>query len=107
MQYAVIKTGGKQYVVKQGDLILVEKLSGSEEMKAGDTVEFREVLLSFDGEEAKFGTPNVDGSKVKATFVKNGRGKKIVGLKYKAKSRYTRRFGHRQLNSKVKIESIA
>ena len=107
MQYAVIKTGGKQYVVKPGDLLLVEKLNGSEEMASGDTVEFAEVLLSFDGEDAKFGTPTVAGSKVKATFVENGRGKKVVGLKYKAKSRYTRRWGHRQPNSKVKIESIA
>jgi len=98
---AVIKTGGKQYLVKEGDVISIEKL----EAKPGETVQF-EVLMTADGDKLNVGTPLVSG-KASAEVVAHGRAKKIEVVKYKAKSRYTRRVGHRQLFTKVKISKIA
>ncbi len=105
MKFAVIATGGKQYLVQPGEMLMVEKLPGSEEMKAGDTITFDQVLLAIDENDTKVGTPTV-GLTVHATLVENGRHKKIEVLKYKAKSRYRKSNGHRQPFSKVKIESI-
>ncbi len=105
MEYAVIATGGKQYLVKAGDNLKIEKLSG--DLKEGDAVIFGEVLLLDNGTEAKVGTPHVSGAQVKATIAEIGRGKKIEVVKYKAKSRYFKLRGHRQPFMKVKIETVA
>ncbi len=104
MECAVIKTGGKQYVVSKGDIISVEKLS--DEQKTGDKVTFEEVLLVDDGSKTKIGNPLVSGAGVKGTIIDIGRAKKIDVVKYKAKSRYLKRRGHRQHFVSVKIDSI-
>lgn len=98
---AVIQTGGKQYVVKEGDVVKIEKL----EAKVGDKVSF-ETLMSAEGENVALGTPSL-GQKVSGEVVEQGRDAKIEVVKYKAKSRYTRRTGHRQHFTKVKIAKIA
>jgi large subunit ribosomal protein L21 len=98
---AVIKTGGKQYLVQPGDVIKVEKLDA----KVGDSLQF-DVLMTAEGEDVKLGTPVLSG-KVSAEIVGHGRDQKIEVVKYKAKSRYTRRTGHRQLFTKIKIGKIA
>lgn len=100
--YAVIKTGGKQYKVSEGDEIIIEKLNVEE----GATVTFDEVFAIVDGEDVKIGQPKVDGAKVIASVVKNGKGPKIRIFKYKHKTNYRRRMGHRQPFTKVKIEKI-
>lgn len=98
---AVIHTGGKQYIVKEGDVVKIEKL----EAKVGDKVSF-ETLLSAEGDQVTLGTPSL-GQKVSGEVVEQGRDAKIEVVKYKAKSRYTRRTGHRQCFTKVKISKIA
>lgn len=100
--YAVIKTGGKQYRVQEGDVLFVEKLAA----EAGETVVFDEVLTVADGDTVKIGTPVVAGAKVSAKVEEQGKAKKILVFKYKAKSNYRRRQGHRQPYTKVKIEKI-
>lgn len=100
---AVIVTGGKQYSVKEGDEIFVEKLG----VEADQTVVFDQVLAVVDGENSKFGTPVVEGAKVEAKVVKNGKGKKIVVFKYRPKKDSKSIRGHRQPYTKVKIEKIA
>jgi len=105
MELAVIKTGGKQFVVKTGDIVTIEKLPG--ELKKGDSVTFDEVLMKDDGSTMNLGTPLVKGASVKGTVALVGRAKKIEVVKYKAKSRYLKRRGHRQPFVKVKIDSIA
>ena len=97
---AVIKTGGKQYLVEEGDVISVEKL----EIEAGKTLQL-ETLMKADGDKLELGTPALSGM-VSAEVVEHGRGKKIEIVKYKAKSRYTRRTGHRQAFTKIKITKI-
>ena len=99
---AVIATGGKQYVVKENDVISVEKL-GAEE---GKSITFDEVLLVDDGTTAKVGTPTVSGASVTAEVVENGRAKKLLVSRYRAKSRSLVRRGHRQPFTKVKITGI-
>ena len=96
--YAIFVTGGKQYRAAEGDTIYVEKLDG----EAGQTVVFDQVLLAGD----KVGTPLVDGAKVTGTIEKQGRGKKIIVFKYKAKKNYHKKQGHRQPFTKVKITAI-
>ncbi len=104
MECAIIKTGGKQYVVSKGDIISIEKLSDTQ--KEGDSIVFEEVLLVDDGSNTTIGTPIIKGAKVKATVVAIGRAKKIDVVKYKPKSRYIKRRGHRQPFVSVSIESI-
>ena len=100
--YAIIETGGKQYRVQEGDTLFVEKLEASQ----GDAVEFDKVLvLSKDG-ELSVGAPVVNGAKVSATVVENGKGPKVIIFKYKAKKDYRKKQGHRQPYTKVKIEKI-
>ncbi|MBP3722729.1 MAG: 50S ribosomal protein L21 [Selenomonadaceae bacterium] len=101
--YAIIKTGGKQYKVAEGDVLFVEKLDAEE----GASVTFEEVLAVLDGDNVKVGTPLVEGAKVTAKVEKNGKGKKIRVFKYKAKSNYRRRMGHRQPYTKVVVEKIS
>lgn len=103
MEIAVIETGGKQYKVAPGTSIKIEKLSDTQ--KVGDKVTFDKVLL-VDGTTTSIGTPYVQGAKVEATVEELGRHDKVVVLKYKAKSRYQKKNGHRQLFVKVKIDSI-
>jgi large subunit ribosomal protein L21 len=98
---AVIKTGGKQYLVKEGQVLTVEKITGAKE---GDTVEF-EVLLTDDGSTTEVGSPKLSG-KVSGTILAEGRGKKVTVVKYKAKSRYHKKRGHRQPFAKVKIGKV-
>ena len=100
---AIIVTGGKQYNVSEGDTLFIEKL----DVNAGDSVVFDEVLAIVDGENTKFGTPVVEGAKVDASVVKNGKGKKIIVFKYKPKKNYRRKQGHRQPYTKVTIGKIS
>ncbi len=100
---AIIMTGGKQYNVSEGDVLFIEKLP----VEAGDAVVFDQVLAIVDGENTKFGTPVVEGAKVDATVVKNGKGKKIRIFKYTPKKGYRKRQGHRQPYTKVEIGKIS
>ncbi len=102
--YAIIVTGGKQYKVNEGDIVFIEKLDAAE----GDTVTFDKVL-SVSREEGDFtvGAPYVAGATVTATVVKNGKGKKIHVLKYKAKKNEKKKIGHRQPYTKVQIQTIS
>lgn len=96
--YAIFITGGKQYRATEGDTIFVEKLEG----EAGQEVVFDQVLLAGD----KVGTPLVEGAKVTGTIEKQGKGKKIIVFKMKAKKNYRKKQGHRQAYTKVLINSI-
>ena len=100
---AIIVTGGKQYKVAEGDVVYIEKL----DQEAGDTVKFDQVLAVIDGEKATFGTPVVEGAKVEASVVKNGKGKKVMIFKYNPKKGYRKRQGHRQPYTKVTIGAIS
>ena len=100
---AIIVTGGKQYNVVEGDVLFIEKL----DVEAGEAVVFDQVLAIVDGENTKFGTPVVEGAKVEATVVKNGKGKKIRIFKYNTKKGYHKRQGHRQPYTKVEINKIS
>ncbi len=102
--FAVIATGGKQYLVKSGDIISVEKLDGT--FNPGDTISFDQVLLKDDGSATVLGTPTIKGAVVTAAFVEAGRGKKIDVVQYKQKSRYYKKTGHRQPFMKFKITDI-
>lgn len=101
---AVIQTGGKQYVVQENDVISIEKLAGAED--AGSKVTFDQVLLVDDGTTAKVGTPTVSGAKVDAEVIESGLGKKVLVQRFRAKSRYFKKKGHRQPYTKVKVTSI-
>lgn len=102
--FAVIATGGKQYLVRTGDIISVEKLDGT--FAAGDTISFDQVLLKDDGSSTVIGTPVIAGATVTASFVEAGRGQKIDVIQYKQKSRYYKKKGHRQPFMKFKISEI-
>ena len=107
MEFAVIQTGGKQYKVSKGTLVSIEKIKTiGVEYKKGDKISFDNVLLVDDGKDTTIGTPYIKGAKVEAEIVEIGRARKIMGIKYKQKSRYLRRNGHRQPFFKVKILSI-
>ena len=99
--YAIIATGGKQYKVAEGDIIKVEKLG----VEAGETVTFDQVLAVNNGELA-VGAPTVAGATVSGTVVKEGKAKKVIVYKYKRKSGYHKKNGHRQQYTAVKIEKI-
>ncbi len=99
--YAIIATGGKQYKVSEGDVIKVEKLGA----EAGSEVTFDQVLLVSD-KEVKVGTPTVEGASVKATVVAEGKGKKVIVYRYKRKTGYHKKNGHRQPYTQVKIDKI-
>lgn len=101
--YAVIATGGKQYVVSEGDVISTEIMEG---VKEGDTINFDEVLLVDDGTTTKLGAPTVSGSKVSGEVMEEGRAKKISVIHYRSKSRHFKKNGHRQPFIKVKITSV-
>ena len=100
---AVIVTGGKQYTVAEGDVLFIEKLN----VEAEETVKFEQVLAVLDGENTKIGAPVVEGAAVEAKVVKNGKGKKIDIIKYKAKKGEKKHIDHRQPYTKVEITKIA
>jgi len=113
MSFAVIQTGGKQYKVEVGDILKIEKLS--QEAKPGEApvvhevgakVTFDQILLVDDGSATKIGAPYIAGAKVSASVVDNNRHKKVMVIKYRPKSRYYKKNGHRQPFTEVKIESI-
>ena len=100
--YAIIKTGGKQYKVAEGDSIFVEKLGA----QADETVTFSEVIAVGEGNDLKVGAPFVEGANVEATALKNGKEKKVIVYKYKAKKGYHKKQGHRQPYTKLEITKI-
>lgn len=100
--YAVIKTGGKQYRVNEGDRLRVEKLEGV----VGDTIDFAEVLM-LGGDTVSIGTPLVSGAKVSAEIVGQGLGKKIIVFKMRRRKRYRRKNGHRQPFTELKVKGIS
>lgn len=99
--FAVIKTGGKQYLVKEGQELKVEKL----DLQAGDSIAFDALIVA--DKEAKIGAPTVAGVKVNAKVVEQGRADKVSVMKYKPKVRYRRHVGHRQPFTKIVIEKIS
>jgi len=101
--YAIIRTGGKQYQVAQGDQLRVEKLAGN----VGETVELDEVLLVGGGENLNIGKPVVEGAKVTATILAQGKAKKVMVFKKKRRKGYQVKNGHRQLYTALRIEGIS
>ena len=104
MSFAVIKTGGKQYKVAVGDTITIEKIPG--EFKVGDKIIFDQVLLVDNGKDTSIGTPFIKDAKVESDFISAGTNKKVIVLRFKQKSRYLKKNGHKQPNVKVKITAI-
>lgn len=102
MNFSVFQTGGKQYLVAKGDKIQVEKLEGAK----GDKISFDQVLATLTEKDINLGKPTVAGAAVEAVILKQGRGRKIHVLKYKAKSKYRRKIGHRQAYTEVEITKI-
>jgi large subunit ribosomal protein L21 len=101
--YAVIKTGGKQYKVQEGDTIRVEKLEASE----GDSIKLDTVLMLTDGEKVTVGTPLVAGASVSATVKAQGRGKKITIIKFRRRKHHRKQAGHRQSYTELSITGIS
>ena len=112
-EFAVIATGGKQYIVSEGDLLKIEKIkkpvvgNGRPEFKVGDSVIFDQVLLTDNGSDTTIGMPTIPGAKVSAEITKINRAKKVTVIKYKAKSNYFKKRGHRQPFFEVKITKLA
>ena len=104
MKFAVIKTGGKQYKVKKGDVLKVEKLDGEKDAE----IIFDKILLTSDetGKELQIGDPYIKGAEVKAKIMKQGRTRKVTGIKYKPKVRYRIKYGHRQAFTELKIATV-
>lgn len=101
--YAVIKSGGKQHRVVEGETLKLEKI----EVPTGDTIEFDEVLLVGEGDSVKIGEPLVEGAKVTAEVVSQGRHKKVTIIKFKRRKHHMKRAGHRQWFTEVKITGIS
>ncbi len=104
MEFAIIETGGKQYTVRKGDIIAVEKLSDTQ--KVGDAITFEKVLLVDNGKDTTIGTPYIPKATVKGKVTEIGRAAKIIVVHYKQKSRYFKKNGHRQPFVKVQIEAL-
>jgi|SRR3989338_6216029 len=102
---AIIETGGKQYVVAKDSVLYIEKLPG--EHKVGAKLTFDKVLLTDDGKATLLGAPYVSGAKVSAELVEEGRDKKVTVIRYRPKSRYFKKKGHRQPYAKVKITALS
>lgn len=101
--YAIVRTGGKQYQVKCGDQVRVEKLEGN----VGDTVDLSDVLMVVDGEEVKIGQPVLENAKVTAKIAEQGKDKKVIVFKKKRRKGYRLKKGHRQSYTALKIEEIS
>jgi large subunit ribosomal protein L21 len=99
---AIIKTGGKQYIVKPGDKLKIEKL----DEKEGSEISFSDVLLVEKNKKLSIGTPMIKEMKVEAKVLKHGKGDKIIVFKYKPKKRYSRKIGHRQPYTEIEITGI-
>ncbi len=102
---AIIETGGKQYLVAQDSVLKIEKIKGAH--KVGDTISFENVLLTDDGKDTQIGAPYVKGAKVSAELIEEGRNQTVTVIKYRQKSRYFKKRGHRQPYLKVKITAVA
>ncbi len=100
--YAVVKTGGKQYKVQEGQTIEVEKIDGS----IGAPVQLSDVLMFSDGDNVQIGQPDLDGVSVNGRIMEQGKAKKIIVFKYKRRKRYRKTQGHRQQFTTIKIDSI-
>lgn len=100
--YAIVKTGGKQYKIHEGDIIRVEKIPGS----VGNPISFDKVLMFSDGENVSIGKPALDNVTIKGRIVEQGKNKKIIVFKYKRRKRYRRKQGHRQEYTAIKIDQI-
>lgn len=100
---AIIKTGGKQYKVSEGDTIKIEKLEGEPKSE----IIFDNVLLVADGEKIKIGKPLVEKAKVTGELIETKKGKKVIVFRYKPKKRYKKKKGHRQIHTEVKIKKIS
>ena len=100
--YAIVDSGGKQYRVKEGDILKVEKLAG----KVGDNVSFDKILMFSNDENVNIGTPLLEDVTVNGHIVEQGKAKKIIVFKYKRRKRYRRKQGHRQQFTAVEIDSI-
>jgi large subunit ribosomal protein L21 len=101
--YAVIKTGGKQHKVSEGEIVTVEKLAGGK----GDVVTFDEVLLVAKDDDVKVGTPLVKGAKVTGEIIEQSKGDKIIVFRMKRRKGYHKKTGHRQLQTSLKIKEIS
>ena len=101
--YAVIKTGGKQYRVTEGETLKVEKL----ELATGEAINFDEVLMVANGEVVKIGAPVVEGAKVNAEVVAHGRAKKVTIVKFRRRKHHRKQMGHRQWFTEIKITGIS
>lgn len=101
-KFAIIKSGGKQYVAKAGDVLKLEKLPKAKDKE----VVFNEILMVADGKNVKLGQPKVKDAKVTAKILEHGRDKKVRVVKYKPKTRYHKVYGHRQPFTKIKIDKI-
>ncbi len=108
MKFAVIETGGKQYLVKPGDKIKIERIKAGEGLSRkataeGGAVHFDKVLLIAGEGETKIGDPYIKGGKISGKLLREGRNKKITHLRYHSKTRYTKKSGHRQIFNEVQI----
>ena len=101
--YAIIRTGGKQYQVSEGDKLRIEKING----EVGDTVELNDVLMVADGEKISVGTPSIESAKVEATIVDQGKAKKVIIFKKKRRKGYRLKKGHRQPVTEISIKGIS
>jgi large subunit ribosomal protein L21 len=102
---SIVETGGKQYVVSEGQKVRIEIMPGA--FKEGDKITFDKVLLSHEGTNTTVGTPYISGAKVEGEITKVGRAQKVIVIKYKAKSRYFKKRGHRQPFFDVKVTKVA
>jgi len=100
--YAIVETGGKQYKVSPGDVVRLEKLPGTR----GDTLVFDKVLAVSDGGSFRVGNPYLEGTTVKATILRQGKARKILVFKYRSKTNYRRRYGHRQPFTEVRVDAV-
>jgi large subunit ribosomal protein L21 len=100
--YAIVETGGKQYQVQTGQIVDVERLPAD----VGEEVELDHVLLVSDDNDVQIGQPTVEGAKVRATVLRQDRGRKIIVFKFKPKERYRRKAGHRQSFTRLRIDEI-
>jgi len=100
--YAIVKSGGKQYKIQEGDVIRVEKIPGD----LDNPISFDQVLMFSDGENVRIGQPELNDVTVKGHIVEQGKGKKIIVFKYKRRKRYRRKQGHRQQYTAIKIDQI-
>ncbi|HVM73515.1 MAG TPA: 50S ribosomal protein L21 [Candidatus Paceibacterota bacterium] len=101
---AIIETGGKQYLVAEGTVLKVEKIKGTH--KVGDILTFDKVLLTDDGAKTEVGAPTLKGAKVTAELIEDGRNQTVTVIKYRQKSRYFKKRGHRQSYAKIKVTAL-